>query len=217
MSARYDKWGVWRMIRFLIQPEKQVDPEYTRPEDDAQYKQELHWDGFITKEHWEDDDLEDYPMLVQDLEDLEEYLLPAFWEFNQRARHYQRRYYLYQRIFKITAFVTTIVSVVNSYIFSIAPDGLMIPLPEALGTGISVNQALSAATAVVAGFSSYYTLMTNYGEPRKNWARYRRLAEELRILYFRYLARIEPYHTETRIDEMRRAVLNIRGQERDNG
>lgn len=210
MSASYDKWGFWQMLRFLITPEKQEDPEWKRPSDDEYYLA-LHYDGFITTKYWEQDDLEDYPMLMQDLEDLEQYLLPVFWEFNQKARHYQKRFYFYQRIFMIAAFLTTIFSVFNGFLYTISPDA------QTIFGNISINSIFSILTAVIAARASYFTLMTNYREPRKRWSRHRRLAEELRITYFTYLARIEPYQAEDRVDNLRRDVLAIRQQERDNG
>lgn len=217
MATPYEKWGFGRMLRFLITPERQEEPEWTRPPQED-YHRSLHYDGFITSVHWEDDDLSEYPMLVQDLEDLEQYLLPVFWEFNQKARHYQRRFYFYQRIFMIAAFLTTLVSVFNSFLYSVEGVFGWEIAPLRIGNfAATVTSIFSILTAVISARASYFTLMTNYREPRKRWARYRRLSEELRITYFRYLARIEPYQTDNRVEQLRRDVLTIRQQERDNG
>jgi hypothetical protein len=190
---------------------------WRRPDDEAEYQRLLHDDGFISPMYWEDDDLTKYPPIMQDLDDLEEYLLPAFLEYNQKARHYQMSYYFYQWIFIVGAFLTTVMGVLTTYF---AGDRVMFlgtqyETVRLLGweTGWSMVGMFSVMTTIVSAITSYFTLLSNQGEPRKRWASYRRLAEELRMLYFKFLARLDPYDKPNRVEVLRRRVIEIREQE----
>lgn len=185
------------------------------PESDAAYQEKLHWDGFISPMHWEEDDLTMYPAIMQDLRDLDEYLLPVFWEYNQRARYYQHKYYYYQWVFIIGAFLTTVMGSLATFFSADVPPtmlGVTITTVSLLGydTGWSMVWLFSIATTIVSSITSYFTLLSNQGEPRKRWASYRRLAEELRMLYFRFISRLEPFDRPNRVEMLRKRVLEIR-------
>ncbi len=194
--------------------------EWERPADEAAYQEALYWEGFITPNFWDDDDLANYPKIMQDLDDLEEYLLPAFWEYTQRARYYQRNYYFYQWIFIIGAFLTTAFGALTTY-FN-AGDGTSVTFLGTAYTNISIfgrptnygmDNFFSLLTTIVSAITSYFTLLSNQGEPRQRWANYRRLAEELRMLYFKFVSRLPPYDKPNRVDKLRHRVIEIREQE----
>jgi len=221
--------GIWSGIRrswknlrntykrsFFIRrrPKWNISKEWVRP-DDATYRQELFWQGFITVEYWSDDDLSEYPLIMQDLDDLEEYLLPVFWEFNQKSKYYQNNFYKYQWIFTLGAFFTTILAVLTGY-YGGLPEGDARFFLIVLEQNTLVN-IFGSATTVISAITTYYTVLSNQGEPRKRWASYRRLAEELRMIYFLYVSRMAPYERANRIDVLRRRVLELRRQEKENG
>ena len=199
---------------------RRAPKQWTRPQPEAAYQEALYWEGFITPDFWDDDDLTQYPKIMQDLDDLEEYLLPAFWEYNQRATYYQRNYFFYQWIFIIGAFMTTAFGALSTYFT--ADDGASVTL---LGNaysnvwllGIQLDYSMdtffSLLTTNVSAITSYFTLLSNQGEPRKRWANYRRLTEELRMLYFKFVSRLPPYDQPTRVDKLRHRVIEIREQE----
>ncbi|MFZ4816072.1 MAG: DUF4231 domain-containing protein [Phototrophicaceae bacterium] len=195
---------------------RSVPKEWVRPSD-VDYALMQHYEGFIVPEHWEDDDLKTYPAIKQDLKDLEEYLLPVFWEFNQRSRYYQHNYYYYQWVFIIGAFATTVLAVMTTFFSgqNVSLFGIAIGTVVIFGwnSGLEVVTLFSVITTIVSAVTSYFTILSNQGEPRKRWASYRRLAEELRMVYFRFISRLEPYNTKDRVEQMRRRVLEIREQE----
>ena len=199
-------------------PKIRMDKEWS-PLTPDELNIELFYQGFIVPEHWAEDDLNEFPKLMQDLRDLDEYLLPAFFEYNHKARYYQNRYYLFQWIFLFGAFFTTILAVLTTYFTALearSMDGMFTPL----GTEINADLVVSIfgyATLIVSAITSYYTLLSNRGEPRQRWATYRRLTEELRMMYYKYVSRLEPFHTEARVDMLRRRVLDIRRRETKNG
>jgi hypothetical protein len=206
--------GFRHLLRLMLVPRKQEPKEWFSPDRQEDYRQQLYNEGFIVPQMWDDQDLTRFPVIMADLEVLEKYLMPAFWNFNQKARHYQSRYYYYQRIFIIGAFLTTVVSVVNSFIHASSPEvsfGLLTI------TASAINVFLGICTAIISARATYYTLLANYGEPRQRWARYRRLTEELRMLYFKFLGRLEPFNTEDRVTRLRERILEIRQQEQEDG
>ncbi len=195
------------------------DPNYQQKleQHEAQmkaYQQELHWQGFISPNFVPD--VVEYPIISQDIKDLEEYLMPIFWDFNQKAKYYQNSYYLFQWVFIFGAFFTTVLAVMTTYYGSFGNNSVRF-LFVFSPSGETLVTAFSIATAVVSFVTTYYTLLSNYGEPRKRWSSYRRLTEELRMLYFKFISRIEPFNQADRVDQLRREVLDIRRQEQENG
>jgi len=199
---------------------RDVEKEWKRPQDEAAYQELLYNEGFITPDFWDADDLNDYPAIRQDLSDLEEYLLPTFWEYNQKARYYQKSYYFYQWIFIIGAFLTTAFGTLTTYFTveqgsAVTLFGVRYDTVNLLGisTSYTMVSMFSLMTTIVSAITSYFTLLSNQGEPRKRWANYRRLTEELRMLYFKFISRLPPYDKNTRVDKLRHRVIEIREQE----
>jgi len=205
----------WRnTFLFRRRPLWSMSKEWVRPPQD-QYQQLLHWEGFISSNHWTSDNIADYPLVKQDIADLEEYLMPVFWDFNQKAKYYQNNYYKYQWVFMLGAFFTTIMAVLAGYFGGLdAPESRFLFIVASTEFWV---QTFGVLTAIVSAITSYYTLLSNQGEPRKRWSSYRRLTEELRMTYFKFLSRTDPFDHEDRVDKLRKRVLDLRRQEQENG
>jgi hypothetical protein len=173
-----------------------VMPADTTPE----YQAMLENEGFVSNAFWKEDDLNKYPIIAQDLRDLQQHLIPSYFEFNQKSRYYQNRYYLYQWVFVVGAFVTTLFGTLAA----------TSPTPE-------VAKSLKYLTAAVGAVTAYYTTLSNRGEPQKRWGKTRRLAEELRMNYFKYLSHLPPFDQADRVQKLREMVIDIRVKEQENG
>src|SRR5262249_28732748 len=71
--------------------------EWKPPLDQEQYQKLLEKDDFVSIPLWKDqtgEDLYKYPVIVQDLSDLDQHLLPTFFGFSTRSKFYQNRFYL---------------------------------------------------------------------------------------------------------------------------
>jgi hypothetical protein len=234
---------------FRRHPFRNVPKQWERPQDEADYQQLLEWEGFVTINNWQEHDLTRYPLINQDLAELEEHLLPIFWDFNQKAKHYQNNFYFYQWVFIIGAFATTVFAILTAFFQNQPVQITQRDIPAQVQTVPGADEAepeqgqstvtdtagrefvidtrwsdfsrgaatfLSWATLVISLLTTYSATMTSHGEPRKKWNNYRRLTEELRMTYFKFLAHIEPFNTTDRVDELRRRVLEIRRKEQDN-
>src|SRR5690606_18759052 len=97
-----------------------------RPAKEDDYQALLAREGFVSPQHWTRHDLTlpKYGVIQQDLKDLDQHLLPAFWEFNQKAMHFQNRYFFYQWIFILGAFCTTVLGVLTTYAFTLPNENL---------------------------------------------------------------------------------------------
>lgn len=186
-------------------PHTHVPLEWRKPPTAKEYEDLLEWEGLVSIANWKNDDLNQYPLLKQDLADLEQHLLPAFWEFNQKAKHYQNRYYLYQWVFMLGAFVTTLLGALTTYAYTL--DSTTSLLPNAFGI----------LTAIISAITAFFNALSTQNSPQTRWAKSRRLAEELRMAYFKYLAHLDPYTGEDRVQKLRQNVLQIRRKETENG
>lgn len=173
-------------------------------EDKAAYVKHLDDSGFISPEMWQEEDLGHHPVLAQDLNDLEEHLLPTFFDFDQKARHYQNRFYLYQWIFIWGAFLTTLFGILTTYSYVLVDKGGVLAM------------SLGIMTALISAITAFFNILADQGKPQRHWTRSRRLAEELRMTYYRYLAHIDPYHEQDRQNVLRKMVTQIQQKERDN-
>lgn len=185
-----------------------VSIDWDPPTDAAGYQKLLNDEGFVSNQYWKDDDINNHPIIAQDLADLDEYLLPTFFEFSQKSKYYQNQFYLYQWVFIWGAFLTTVLGALAS-IFYLASPGTVT-------TGLSIQQFFSYLTAVVGAVTAFITALSNRGSPLKHWGKTRRLAEELRMNYFNYLSHLSPYHEMDRVQKLRETVINIRVKEQEN-
>lgn len=183
--------------------------EWTRP-DEAAYAQLVANEGFIAPAQAQATNSKE---LMEDVRELEEYLMPQFWRMDQLAKYYQNRHYLYQWTFIITAFLTTALSALTVYVHTTGD-------PEV--AGITLTSALGALTALVSGVSSAIAFLNANQSPQQRWFKARAQAESLRSLYFVYLARQGPFNVASgreRVQQLDRAVLDVlrdKEKERDN-
>ncbi len=186
-----------------------IPVEWDRPTDPENYEKLVHDEGFISVKYWDGGaDLSQYPVIAHDIKDLNEYLLPTFFQFSQQSKHYQNRYYLYQWVFVIGAFLTTVFGAVATLYYD---------PPGATTTVNGIQQTMSYLTALIGAITAFFTALSNRGEPHKRWGKNRRLAEELRMHYFSYLSHLPPYDTPERVQKLRENVIDIRVKEQENG
>jgi hypothetical protein len=185
-----------------------ISMNWERPTTPEAYAKLLDNEGFVTATGWTTDDIGQYPVIKQDLDDLDEYLLPTFFEFSQKSKYYQNRFYLYQWVFIFGAFITTVLGTLATLFYD--------PNPNRAEEFALIQQTLSYATAAVGGLTAFVTALSNRNEPQKRWAKSRRLAEELRMIYFQYLAHLDPFHEPDRVQRLREQVIDIRVKEREN-
>lgn len=183
--------------------------DWERPATDEEFQKMIADEGFISIRHWDEDDMNQHPIIVQDLADLEQYLLPTFFEFSQKSKYYQNQFYLYQWIFIVGAFLTTILGALASIYYVSDPS-------DATGRA-NLQIMFSYMTAVVGAVTAFITALSNRGEPQKRWGKNRRLAEELRMTYFTYLSHLEPYDKPDRVQVLRQNVIDTRLKEQQNG
>jgi hypothetical protein len=182
-----------------------VELYWKRPSNETDYQRLLDQEGFISPPFWKQNDLLGQPVIKQDLSDLEEHLLPAFWEINQRAKYYQNSFYYYQWVFMLGAFFTTVLGAATTLAYTLGGDA-----ERYLTVGLGLM------TMIISGALGAFATLNEQMSPQKRWANNRRLAEELRTTYFKYLAHLSPFDTPDRVQEMRRAVLQVRRKENEN-
>ena len=188
---------------------------WEKPASDDQYQKMIRDQGFVSWKLWDGpEDVSQHPILLRDLKDLEQYLLPSFFEFSQKSKYYQNKFYLYQWIFVVGAFTTTVFGTIAA-LFTI-PAGTEVVSTTGISS-VNWQQIASIATAVVGAVTAFITTLSNRGDPQKRWGKTRRLTEELRYHYFTYLSHMEPYDTPDRLQKLRRNVIDIRVKEQENG
>ena len=193
--------------------------EWERPADEDAYQQLINNDGFISPKYWQDGDLSQHPLIVHDADDLAEYLLPTYFEYSQKSKYYQDRFYFYQWIFVFGAFLTTVAGSIATLLY--IPPGLSVAATQIAErsqdlSSVNWQQVFSIITAVIGAVTAFFTALSNRGEPQKRWGKTRRLTEELRMHYFTYLSHLPPYDTPDRLKVMRTNVVDIRMKEQQN-
>ncbi|MCA0456757.1 MAG: DUF4231 domain-containing protein [Chloroflexi bacterium] len=193
--------------------------DWQMPDSDDAYQKQIHDDGFVSPKYWSDDDLSQYPVIVHDAYDLAEYLLPSYFEYSQKSKHYQDRFYFYQWVFVIGAFLTTVAGAIATLLY--IPPNLSVAATAVAEQSQNLNvinwqQVFSIITAIIGTITTIYTALSNRHEPQKRWGKTRRLTEELRMHYFTYLSHMEPYNTADRLQRLRENVINIRVKEQEN-
>jgi hypothetical protein len=185
--------------------------DWERPADDEQYQKMIEQDDFVSIKHWDRGELSKHPIIARDLKDLEQYLLPTYFEFSQKSKFFQNKFYLYQWVFVWGAFFTTVFGSISTLFSLNGGDTVMLG-----NTGISAHQIFSILTAIIGATTAFTTTLSNRGEPQKRWGKTRRLAEELRMHYFNYLSHLAPYDQPDRVQKLRENVINIRVKEQEN-
>jgi hypothetical protein len=179
-------------------PKRQIDDTWERPTSETEYKSLLESDDFMTL-HLEAGSADKYPNVVQDLKDMDEHLLIAFFEFSQKAKYFQNMFYGYQWLFIVGTLVTTMLGVYTTHTFT---------TDQALAS--SEFKLITLFTSLVSAAIAAFTARTNRYQPQRRWAQNRRSAEDLRMHYFLYLSHLPPYHQSDRLDLLRRRVVELR-------
>lgn len=193
---------------FRRRPRRNIPIEWERPADEADYQRLLDWEGFVSHDVWQEnygDDISNHPVVAQDLADLDQHLLPTFFQLNQKAKYYQNVYYYYQWIFVWGAFLTTLLGTMAAFTAD----------PTSTGLESYLSRFLSIMTAIVGATTAYFTALSNRGRPNERWAKTRTLAEELRTEYFKYLAHLAPYDKPDRVQILRTNVVEVRVKEQE--
>ncbi len=180
--------------------------------DDTEYQRQIHDAGFVSLDSEEYGDLSAHPIILQDLKDLDQHLLPTFFMLGQKARYYQNQFYMYQWVFITGAFLTTLFGTLALYLYGQVDASAL----AAQTAGDPLATALSYLTAIIGAVTAFYTTLSNRGEPRKRWSKVRRLTEETRACYFRYLAHLPPYDTSERVQRLREMAVAMQIKEQEN-
>ena len=202
--------------------------DWIRPEDEDAYQKLIHDDGFVSPKYYDEADLSQYPLIVHDADDLAEYLLPTYFQYSQLSKYYQDRFYFYQWVFVIGAFLTTVLGALATLLSVQATSAVQVASTAQVSAAaqaaaaaqvsatIPWQQITSLLTAAVGALTAFFTALSNRGEPQKRWGKTRRLTEEMRMLYFTYLSHLPPYDTPDRVQIMRGNVIDIRVKEQQN-
>jgi len=182
-------------------PKRQVPEDWERPESDKEYAQLLESEDFMTL-HFERDKADKYPVVVQDLKDMDEHLLPTFFEFSQKSKYFQNMFYTYQWVFIMGTFGTTVLGVLITYLFN---------TPEALDS--IPFKLITLLTSLVSALIAAMTALANRRQPQRRWATSRRAAEELRMNYFIYISHLAPYDQANRLDVLRARIVDLQDME----
>lgn len=207
LSRFRDLFFVRRFPKFL----GGIPEEWEMPEDDDEYQRLIHDEGFVSLAYPDYGDLTAHPTIYQDIKDLNQHLLPTFFMLGQKARHYQNQFYVYQWVFIVGAFLTTLFGTLALYRYGQADAAA-----AAQSSGDPFAIGLSYLTAIVGASTAFTTTLSNRGEPRKRWSKVRRLTEETRACYFRYLAHLPPYDTAERVQRLREMVVDMQIKEQEN-
>ncbi|MBN1680031.1 MAG: DUF4231 domain-containing protein [Anaerolineae bacterium] len=167
------------------------------------YHQWLEREGFISPSLLKNaSDM--LPQLRDDLRELEQHLMPRFWKLEQEAKYFQNLHYLYQWIFILGAFLTSVLAALSVLLYqSNVPD-------------VWINVLGVATTVIGAATGSVSFLQTNQ-VPQKQWFQARNAAERMRTLYFLYIARQSPFDIaddQERVQHLRRMTLRVLRQRR---
>lgn len=184
---------------------------WTRPDTKA-YEGKLREEGFVSAQMLKP------PVsrsLAVDFRELDQHLMPHFWRLDQQAKFFQNRYYLYQWIFIIAAFLTTALSATLVLLFGLDTNVSLGP--------VSLSDVLGVLTALISGAAAAVSFLGANEAPQRHWFRTRTQAESLRSLYFLYLARRPPFNIEDdaqRVQALRVKVLEVmrgRRSEKESG
>ncbi len=198
-----------RRLLFIYKiPLRPMAREWRRPPT-AEYQKLLEAQGFITERMVGRRMTKE---LRDDLRELEEHLLPDFWEQDQLANYYQNLHFRYQWLFILATFFTTALAAVNVWLYAQGWQGYR---PFGL---VRWTEILGIAAAAVSGLAAAISFLNSNQRPQERWFEARAKAENLRSLYFLFLARQSPFNYPNpadRVQMLREKVVDVlRGQER---
>jgi hypothetical protein len=208
--------------------------EWEPPQDETAFQQQLQYDDFISLNDFPTEEVGKHPVIVQDTVDLRQYLIPTFYEMSQKSKYYQNMYYFYQWIFIIGAFATTLFGTLATFTIiptetttavvttvpdasaqaagDTTPDSSTVTVTTTNGSN-AWSQFWGILTATVGAVTAFATTLSNRHEPQKRWGNTRRLAEEMRMHYYKYLSHQTPYDAGDRLTKLRENIMKIKEQE----
>jgi hypothetical protein len=173
-----------------------IKRNWVRPSDPDCYGVMLQKEGFISTSLLGSVATDE---LKTDCQQLEEHLLPSFWKVDQMARFYQNRYYLYQWVFILSAFITTALAATN-----------VLSHDSRIGvSGDVLNAVLGVLTALTSGAATAVAFLNANESPHRRWFTARTQAESLRSLYFTFLARQKPFDSAEAIDRVQSLRVKV--------
>lgn len=212
-----------------------VPKEWEAPQDEATYQSLLKSDDFLSAVDFPEDAAAKHPVIVQDMNDIRQYLLPTFYEMSQKSKYYQNLYYFYQWIFIFGAFFTTLFGTLATYnIVGNTETSTAVVTPEADASAQGVGEitpesttvttivstgnnfwsrTFGIITAIIGALTAFTTTLSNRSEPQKRWGNTRRLAEEMRMHYYKYISHQPPYDGGDRLSKLREIIMKIKEQE----
>ncbi len=198
-----------RRLLFIYKvPLRSVPREWQKPSDEK-YQEVLNDQGFITVEMIKGAHSTE---LEGDCRELEQHLLPDFWAQDQLAHYYQNLHFRYQWLFIIATFLTTVLAAINVWLYAQGWQGYR------LFGFMRWTEVLGIAAAALSGLAAAVSFLNANQRPQKHWFEARAKAENLRSLYFLFLARQSPFNYPDpgdRVQILRQKVLDVlRGQER---
>jgi hypothetical protein len=82
-----------------------------------------------------------------------------------------------------------------------------------VGGNSAFSQFFSIITAILGAITAFTTTLSNRHDPQKRWGNTRRLAEEMRMQYFKYMSHQPPYDGGDRINKLRENIMKVKEQE----
>ena len=189
-----DKDATPRLFFIQQRPDGHIKREWVRPADEAAYHNLLKAEGFLSpSDHDLYGPLLQKAVIVQDLNELENHLLPVFWQKNQAAKFYRNRYYQYEWLSILSAFFVVSFATVSIYFFAQNWSERMVI------EAIRPTELLGLLASILAGAGASVRFLAANQTPWRRWIENQRTAEELRSLYFKYLTHTPPFDSEKRV------------------
>jgi hypothetical protein len=163
------------------------------------------------------------PVIEADLNDLNQVLIPAFFEIDQQARYWENRFYSGQWRFGLgMVFIPVLLSLIMYISFSVKFDQLnavargyqSTTIPD-IFTAPVIPTVVGVLTLLMIIFTLVVLIRDARDEPQKKWAKARQAVEEYRATYFKYLSHLYPFEDEDRYVKLREAITRIRFAEPD--
>jgi Protein of unknown function (DUF4231)/SMODS and SLOG-associating 2TM effector domain 1 len=208
--SRHKKAGTGGLFLFHLRPRMRgISFDWDKPFDEEAYQKLIDDEGFISTKLWDADDINQYPVVATDIKDLENHLLPTFFEFNQKSQYYKNRFYLYQWLFLWGAFFIIVFASVSA-IYTIPPGAAPV-----FDNVQAVQQFFSSLTAIIGATTAFFIALSYRGDPQEQWGQARFLGEGLRRQYYLYLSHLPPFDKPDRLNKLRETALNARLAERE--
>jgi hypothetical protein len=200
---------------FFLNPSRR--PRWKIPKDYPQKNTDPNWSAELTKHGFmlppkagENTAVSD--SMVKSINDVNDKLLPLFFDFDYQAKVNQNLFYFVQYTFVIGAFITTLLGALTvTTIPSAKPDTTVnTTTNQSASDNPTVAKFFGALTAIAGVLTGFATMIQNREKPQEKWYKYRRWAETLRMHYFEYLACMSPYDSPDRTKRLEGFLRDLR-------